>query len=61
MSEAEIRDKLLRAHDENRLISVRIPSGDGLIFALERHMIEDAFFQWKGMAFARRASALPSG
>ena len=60
MSQVEIRDKLLRAYDENRLVSVRIPSGDGLVIALERHMVEDAFAQWEGMGIARRASAFAS-
>ncbi len=60
MSEAEIREQLLHAHDEDRLVSVAIPHGDGLVIALERHMVEDAFKQWRGMGRARRASAFAS-
>ena len=42
-----IAEKLIKAHDEKRLVSCKIPYGGDLVIALERHMVDHAIDEWR--------------
>lgn len=47
MSGDRIRYSLLKAHDENRLVTCKFPGGGNLSISLEKHMVEQSMRSWK--------------
>ena len=59
-SEQDIRDALVQAHNDGRLVTCRVPYGGDLAIALERHMVDQAMTEWNGKPEPARRSAMVS-
>lgn len=60
MTEDQIREALVKAHGEKRLITCRVPGGGDMCIALEKHMVDEAMRVWRAMAEAERIGTLSS-
>ena len=55
-----IREALMKAHNEKRLISCKVPGGGDMAIALEKHMVDQALKDWRDIPEIARASTLGS-
>lgn len=60
LNEAGIRQALIKAHGEKRLITCRIPDGGDIMITLESHMVDQAMAAWKAMPEPERDRTIGS-
>ena len=60
MSEERIREELLKAHDEKRLVSCRIPYGGDITITLEKHLVDQSMDGWRNKPALVRKIAMKS-
>lgn len=60
MSDERIREEILKAHDERRLVSCRIPYGGDITITFEKHLVDQAMDGWRNKSAPDRKSAMKS-